>query len=91
MFLNTVYYVIMQTEKIERSEYGFTIQTETKGRHFWRDVGSECLATFLLVSVHCALMLTWTPLDSDVYPLNPGDVIQTALGKILLLLTHDYI
>ncbi|ELT99187.1 hypothetical protein CAPTEDRAFT_172599 [Capitella teleta] len=53
---------------------------EARERSFWRDLAAEFVATFLLVSVQCALPLTWG--RNDI-----GSGIHTALGMTFIVTT----
>ena len=46
------------------AECGSVCAKEVKSRGFWRDVIVEMMATFLLVSVQCALPLSWKSTDT---------------------------
>lgn len=54
--------------------------SELKSRAWWRDLFAECIATFLLVSVQCALPLTW---GRD----NLGSALHTAMGMGFIVTT----
>lgn len=55
--------------------YTDTMKAEVKTLAFWRDVLAEALATFFLVSIQCALPLTWN--DTT---LQLGNAVQIGLG-----------
>lgn len=62
-------------------EYRRLLREEWKTWAFWRDIVVEFVATFMVVSVQCALTLTWTNAGIT------GGAVQTGLGVGFIVAT----
>ena len=53
------------------------ILDEVVSKLFWRDVSVEVVATFMMMSVQCSIVLPW---DLGEPPLMLGNIVQIAMG-----------
>ncbi len=72
------------------NHYCHKIGKEFRSPGFWRDIVAEGIATFFLVSVQCALPLTW---DWTVAPTNDATyatLIGVGMGFVVLVLAETF-
>lgn len=69
------------------------IATEVRNRLFWRDVGVEVIGTFLLLSVQCALVISWgdSAIDtSDIYRNIMHIKLAIGMGSLVTALAWTF-
>ncbi len=72
------------------NDYCGKIVHEFRSPGFYRDIVAEGIATFFLVSVQCALPLTW---DRTVAPANDAayaTLIGVGMGFVILVLAETF-